>query len=180
MIHSLKLIRRLIVECLMQPLPVIKYFDVIKDVTPSFILIFIISPVRQFILHVSKKTFCYCIIPTITFPTHAGYEFSILIENAENREQLSVVSSKIIDTFKEPFQLSSREITTSLSIDISVFPQEGRTIEDLLHHADTAMYKAKSAGRNQYVFYTDELLQDSQAQVFWTYANFEFKLFVRI
>jgi diguanylate cyclase (GGDEF)-like protein len=48
----------------------------------------------------------------------------------------------------QPIEISGREISLTLSIGISIFPEGGRTAEELLRNADTAMYSAKDTGRN--------------------------------
>ena len=83
-----------------------------------------------------------------------GDEFIIMAPNIEDAKEIETVANKIINVFKNPFDLSCHEIYTTASIGISVFPADGETADALIKNADLAMYKAKEKGRNQYVFCT--------------------------
>lgn len=82
-----------------------------------------------------------------------GDEFIITLDNV-TREELSIIANSIIEVLASPFKINSYEIFTTPSIGISLFPQDGETIEMLLKHAETAMYQAKKAGKNTYKFYS--------------------------
>jgi EAL domain-containing protein (putative c-di-GMP-specific phosphodiesterase class I) len=58
---------------------------------------------------------------------------------------------------REPVELPERTVTSSASVGISVFPDDGQTAEELLRNADAALYRAKELGRNAYLFYSPEL-----------------------
>jgi diguanylate cyclase (GGDEF)-like protein/PAS domain S-box-containing protein len=81
-----------------------------------------------------------------------GDEFVVILSNttahgAEN------VARKIINTFKEPFNVDGKVLSVQTSIGISIYPENGRDSNMLTRHADIAMYQAKSAGRGQYCFF---------------------------
>jgi diguanylate cyclase (GGDEF)-like protein/PAS domain S-box-containing protein len=85
-----------------------------------------------------------------------GDEFTIILENLERAESAALVAQKIIDQSGRPFQISGREIFISSSIGIALFPGDGESAEALLMSADAAMYRAKSAGRNNFQFSSKE------------------------
>ncbi len=60
---------------------------------------------------------------------------------------------KIADCFRTPFLISGHEVTITSSIGISIYPDDGEEIDNLLRFADKAMYQAKERGRNTYAFY---------------------------
>jgi len=66
---------------------------------------------------------------------------------------------------REPVILNKRAVYTSISIGISVYPHDGDTFNLLLRNADTAMYKAKDAGRNQFCFYTSQINDEFQLHI---------------
>lgn len=86
-----------------------------------------------------------------------GDEFTVILEGAKRVEDSGQVASKILRTIAQPFSIGSREINVTTSIGIAVYPVDGDTYEDLVKGADTAMYQAKSAGRNTYQYFTRAL-----------------------
>ncbi|MEE8588508.1 MAG: diguanylate cyclase, partial [Sulfurimonadaceae bacterium] len=88
-----------------------------------------------------------------------GDEFMVIMENLQTPEAISVVANKIVSIVKEPIILGEQTLNLGTSIGISVYPQNGETSEVLLKNADTAMYKAKDEGRDNYQFYTPEMKQ---------------------
>jgi len=86
-----------------------------------------------------------------------GDEFMVIMESLQTPEAISVVANKIVSIVKEPIVLGEETLHLGTSIGISVYPQNGETAEVLLKNADTAMYKAKNEGRDNYQFYTPEM-----------------------
>ncbi|SDE77785.1 ammonium transporter [Rhodospira trueperi] len=86
-----------------------------------------------------------------------GDEFTVILQNLSRSDQLSVVADTIIQMLAQPFNLPEGEANISTSIGIAVYPDDGTTPEDLLHHADAALYHAKEQGRANYQFFTKEL-----------------------
>ncbi|OMH32704.1 bifunctional diguanylate cyclase/phosphodiesterase [Motiliproteus sp. MSK22-1] len=94
-----------------------------------------------------------------------GDEFTILIENYSTISEVYVVAEKVIGMFLEPFEINEHHLYTSISMGISVFPTDGATGETLLRNADSAMYRAKEKGGNDYEFYTTELTESAHERV---------------
>ncbi len=94
-----------------------------------------------------------------------GDEFIVLLENIVSESNAIKIAEKIIATFAGAFAIGEREISISSSIGISLFPQDGKDSNTLLQHADTAMYRAKEAGRNNFQFYTKELTYKAMERV---------------
>jgi len=88
-----------------------------------------------------------------------GDEFMVIMESLQTPEAISVVANKIVSIVKEPIVLGEQTLHLGTSIGISVYPHNGETSELLLKNADTAMYKAKNEGRDNYQFYTPEMKQ---------------------
>lgn len=86
-----------------------------------------------------------------------GDEFNILIEGFDRHSDLEPILTKIIDSFHLPFLCGEHEIRISSSLGVSVFPEDGESISDLIKNADLAMYRSKDSGRNRYSFFTKEL-----------------------
>ena len=91
-----------------------------------------------------------------------GDEFVVVSENMPHPEDAEVVAHKITEIFQRPFVVDNREIFASTSIGIAVYPQDGLSAEQLLQSADTAMYHAKSLGKNGFRFFTDDMQQTAE------------------
>ncbi|WP_102344791.1 EAL domain-containing protein [Bacillus sp. Marseille-P3661] len=83
-----------------------------------------------------------------------GDEFIVVLSNTD-RNLATKVAKYILNTLSHPFTINSYDIFTTPSIGISVFPENGETVETLIKHADYAMYQAKQAGKNNFKFYSD-------------------------
>ena len=86
-----------------------------------------------------------------------GDEFAILIPEIKLTSIIDVIATDIINTMSEPFKIDEQPYILSVSVGISIFPRESVTAEDMMTHADAAMYKAKEQGRNRFCYYSDDL-----------------------
>lgn len=86
-----------------------------------------------------------------------GDEFTILLTEIKHIKDAVKVAQRILDLFNAPFAIESHEVFITTSIGISVYPDDGETVDTLLKHADTAMYHAKEQGRNNYQFYRETM-----------------------
>jgi two-component system CheB/CheR fusion protein len=97
-----------------------------------------------------------CVRDTDTLARLGGDEFVAVLTDVE----LNIINSKagrIVDFMSDAFNIDNKDLYVSASIGISVFPDDGDDIVTLLKHADTAMYRAKERGRNQYQFFAEEM-----------------------
>lgn len=83
-----------------------------------------------------------------------GDEFVLLMPQIKDNTEVVAVVDKIIKEFSSVFYLDKEEAFITTSIGISMFPDDGKTVGELLQHADAAMYRAKEAGRGRYCFFT--------------------------
>jgi diguanylate cyclase (GGDEF)-like protein/PAS domain S-box-containing protein len=98
-----------------------------------------------------------CVREGDTVARVSGDEFAILLEDLASTEDVVLVARKILDTFAQPFEVFQRELFITTSIGIAVHPADGEDASLLLKHADTAMYRAKEHGRNNYQFYSADM-----------------------
>jgi diguanylate cyclase (GGDEF)-like protein/PAS domain S-box-containing protein len=88
---------------------------------------------------------------------HGGDEFLILLADISDAMSVTKVTEKILERLADAFEIEGQELSTSISMGIAIYPDDGNEFDTLLKKADTAMYDAKEAGRNTYRFYTDQM-----------------------
>ncbi|AXF56150.1 bifunctional diguanylate cyclase/phosphodiesterase [Salicibibacter kimchii] len=98
-----------------------------------------------------------CIRPSDLVARIGGDELTILLTNISSNEEVEAVAERIRDSFKEPFELNGTSQTLSCSIGISLFPSDGRDVDELLQRADIALYTVKAQGRGRFLFFQPEM-----------------------
>lgn len=88
-----------------------------------------------------------------------GDEFMIVAEEIEEPLYLEHLAQQLLKTVSEVVQYGDHELFVSPSIGISVYPRDGSNTTEMIKNADTAMYRAKHAGRNCFQFYSEELAE---------------------
>lgn len=101
----------------------------------------------------------------VTVSRLGGDEFTIILEDIHQVEHAAMVASRVIDAIARPFMVENQEIYASASIGITVYPLDRSTPDQLIKHADAAMYRAKELGRANYQFYTDDLNTRAQQRL---------------
>jgi diguanylate cyclase (GGDEF)-like protein len=86
-----------------------------------------------------------------------GDEFVIKLYGIDSDETVSAIASRIISVLTPPFTCEGHQFVVTPSIGIAVYPQDGETGEELLMNADSAMYRAKFVGRNNYKFFSETM-----------------------
>lgn len=86
-----------------------------------------------------------------------GDEFVVVLENVSEAGSVSAVAAKLLKILAAPIIIREHELYTTASIGISLFPDDGQDVETLMKAADAAMYRAKSKGKNNFHYYTDDL-----------------------
>jgi len=95
-----------------------------------------------------------CVRDTDTVARPGGDEFTVLLPEVTQEKDVIMVAERILAALLPPFIISEHELYISASIGISRYPLDGEDAEALLKNADTAMYRAKEQGRNNYQFYS--------------------------
>ncbi|WP_292931873.1 sensor domain-containing diguanylate cyclase [Noviherbaspirillum sp.] len=91
-----------------------------------------------------------CVREVDTIARLGGDEFVVLLEGPTHKMEVKAVAGKILASLRKPYQLGAQSTTISVSIGASLYPDDGGDTESLLEHADTAMYRAKQQGRDQF------------------------------
>lgn len=98
-----------------------------------------------------------CLQTKDTVARIGGDEFVILLPGITQDENLGKISDKILNTIREPLLIDTHELYISVSIGVTVYPDDGQDYETLLTNADVAMYRAKEKGKNNFQLYTPAL-----------------------
>ena len=98
-----------------------------------------------------------CVRETDTISRQGGDEFLIVLPDLRGTEVITPILIKIRERLQTPIRHEGHELSTSASIGVVLYPDDGRDFETLLKKADTAMYRAKEAGRNQYRFFDEQM-----------------------
>jgi diguanylate cyclase len=95
-----------------------------------------------------------------TVSRQGGDEFLIVLGNISGAEAVAEIGNKILEKLAAPFQVDGLEVTATCSLGIALFPANGKHFENLLKHADMAMYQAKASGRNAMRFFDEKMNTD--------------------
>ncbi|MBU1978037.1 MAG: EAL domain-containing protein, partial [Gammaproteobacteria bacterium] len=114
-------------------------------------------PIGDLLLQEVAHRLTGCVREDDTVSRLGGDEFTILLEDLHDSRFVSDVAQKIIATLVDRFVLQGHEVFITCSIGISLFPSDGDNVTTLLKNADSALYRAKDQGRNNYQYYTEEL-----------------------
>jgi diguanylate cyclase (GGDEF)-like protein/PAS domain S-box-containing protein len=98
-----------------------------------------------------------CLRASDTVGRLGGDEFATILSELSKPGDAGLVAQKFIDAFKHPFDLDGREIFVTASIGITLYPADSDNAEALIMNADTAMYRAKEQGRNNYQYFTQDM-----------------------
>jgi len=88
-----------------------------------------------------------------------GDEFTVILEELNEASDTSLIAHKILKVLSEPITINSNNLYVSSSIGISIYPDDGEGTQNLIKYADSAMYKAKEEGRNNFQFYSVEMTE---------------------
>ena len=90
-----------------------------------------------------------CVRKSDTVARLGGDEFTVILAELDQAERVEQIAQHILDTLRAPFTLGQEQAFIAASIGITIAPDDSRDVDDLLKHADQAMYAAKDAGRNR-------------------------------
>ena len=94
-----------------------------------------------------------------------GDEFTVVLPELHDKNDAEIIADKFLETFRKPFVLEDNEFHISASIGIAVYPEDGESIDELLRHADMAMYHVKAQGKNGHSFYEGAMFDASYREI---------------
>lgn len=85
-----------------------------------------------------------------------GDEFTFILEGVVE-DDITIVASRVIERMRQPFSFYGKEVLLTVSVGIAMYPQNGKSVMEIMKNADMAMYHAKDVGKDRYFFFTQEL-----------------------
>jgi diguanylate cyclase (GGDEF)-like protein len=86
-----------------------------------------------------------------------GDEFTVVLNQLDRAESAGVVARRLLEMLSQPITIEGHEMVITPSIGIAIAPDDADTVEGLLKAADTAMYHAKTSGKNKFMFYDSSM-----------------------
>jgi diguanylate cyclase (GGDEF)-like protein len=93
-----------------------------------------------------------------------GDEFTIVYENAHSEDAVHETGLRLVQAFQQLLSVDDRDLSVSVSVGASIFPQHGRDAAELLRAADSALFRAKELGRSRLAVFTPELIESAAAR----------------
>lgn len=94
-----------------------------------------------------------------------GDEFLVLLKDIKKHDEILIEAKRLLEVIEKPMSVSYHTLYSTASIGISRYPIDDKNAENLLKYADTAMYKAKEEGGNNFQFYKREMTDTAYAHV---------------
>lgn len=103
-----------------------------------------------------------CVATNDTVARMGGDEFTVMLCDTQDDQRVAAVMQRILDSLARVFLLGGEQVFVSASIGVAQYPRNATQVDELLKHADQALYVAKGAGRNRYSFFTPALQEAAQ------------------
>jgi diguanylate cyclase (GGDEF)-like protein/PAS domain S-box-containing protein len=109
------------------------------------------------LLKTMASRFQACVQERDTVARLGGDEFVLLLNSPGSADEVRVVLERMLATVTQPWMTEHGEYQVTCSIGVALYPDDGSDAQTLLKHADSAMYRAKDSGRNNFQFFTREI-----------------------
>jgi diguanylate cyclase (GGDEF)-like protein len=117
------------------------------------------------LLKIAAERLRSCVRDCDTVARFGGDEFTVIVDDIMEVQDAAVVAQKILDTLSQPYNLHGHEVFISVSVGITLYPTDDESADNLLRNADSAMYRAKEYGRNNYQFYVADMNVKARARL---------------
>ena len=105
-----------------------------------------------------------CVRASDTLARLGGDEFTVLLAGLDHVGSVERIAQALVATLAEPFEAGGEQVRVSASVGISLYPPDAKDLDELLAHADQAMYASKNAGRNRFSYFTPDLQEAALAR----------------
>jgi diguanylate cyclase (GGDEF)-like protein/PAS domain S-box-containing protein len=110
-------------------------------------------PIGDKLLQSVAKRLVECVRGSDTVSRQGGDEFVVLLSELERSEDAAIMARRMLQAVAAVHSVGQHELRVTISIGVSVYPEDGQDAETLVKNADTAMYQAKEKGRQSYQFF---------------------------
>ncbi len=110
--------------------------------------------VGDHLLKVVAERLTECVREVDTVARMGGDEFTAILEGISDEADVAVVANRIVQSIGTPFELGPHKVSIGASIGITLYPMDDQDIDELLRHADKAMYAAKHLGGSRFQFHS--------------------------
>ena len=117
------------------------------------------------LLQEAARRLLLCVRASDTVARLGGDEFTVILAELEDVASVARIAQSILESIAEPFHLGSELVQLTASIGITCYPSDADTIENLLKHADQAMYAGKDQGRNRFAYFTPAMAEAAQGRM---------------
>ena len=94
-----------------------------------------------------------------------GDEFTVVAEGLDDADQAAGIATRMMRALEQPFYVGHQEVVITTSLGLTMYPSDDASLDELLKHADMAMYRAKERGRNAFEFYGEAMNADAVARL---------------
>jgi diguanylate cyclase (GGDEF)-like protein/PAS domain S-box-containing protein len=122
-------------------------------------------PAGDLLLQQVAERLLECVRKGDTVSRLGGDEFTLVLEDLENASYASLVAGKILAALSRKFSLHGHDVFVTGSIGITLFPVDGEDVMNLFKNADSALYRAKEQGRDNYQYYTEALTRAAEERL---------------
>lgn len=109
-----------------------------------------------------------CVRSADTVARVGGDEFMVILGDLEDLRPVETIANNVLQALSQPYPLTGGSGTVSASIGIAIYPDDATDVAGLVKRADQSMYAAKSAGRNRFSFFTQELQEQAESRIWLT------------
>ncbi|OPY56189.1 MAG: Cyclic di-GMP phosphodiesterase Gmr [Pelotomaculum sp. PtaU1.Bin035] len=106
-----------------------------------------------------------CVRKSDTVARLGGDEFVLLVPEITELNSVSIIAMKIINTIIEPWVYQDKEHFVTASVGVALFPYDGEEAGELIKNADSAMFRAKELGKNNYQFFNEEIYANNAGKL---------------
>ena len=109
------------------------------------------------LLKITAQRLTSCLRESDTVARQGGDEFVLLLTDQPNEEAITQTMQRVLHEVSQPWKANDLDFQITCSIGLTLCPDDGRDAETLLKNADSAMYKAKELGRNNFQYFSAEM-----------------------
>ena len=117
------------------------------------------------IIQLAGQRVCGCVRGQDTVAHLSGDEFMVILEGMDDEARAAKIARDVLKSLSQPFKVDGREVFTSCSIGVVMYPKNANSLVELMRNVDTAAHFAKKQGRANFQFYTEQLSEDARRRI---------------